>query len=107
MAVGIPYLEFEVPLKSAAPIAHFYSEILGAKAAPLEDANGSFACVAVGNGQNLFFRETDRPIPAQDQHHIQIYINDFSGPHQRLAAKGLITQESDQTSVSFPGYCRS
>ncbi len=101
MAVGIPYVEFDVPIGTAAPIARFYSEIMGAKAAPLEDANGRFACVAVGNGQNLFFRETDRPILPYDQHHIQIYINDFSGPHRRLASKGLIIQESDQHQYRF------
>ena len=101
MAVGIAYVEFDVPTGAAAGIARFYSEIMGAQAAPLEDANGRFACVTVGTGQNLFFRETDRPIPPYDQHHIQVYINDFSGPHRRLAAKGLITQESDQHQYRF------
>jgi predicted enzyme related to lactoylglutathione lyase len=101
MAVGIPYVEFDVPVGTAAGVARFYSEIIGAQAAPLEDKNGRFACVTVGNGQNLFFRETDRPIAPYDQHHIQIYINDFSGPHRRLAAKGLIIQESDQHQYRF------
>ncbi len=101
MAVGIPYVEFDVPVGAAAGIARFYSEIMGAQAAPLEDANGRFACVTAGAGQNLFFRETDRPIPPYDAHHIQIYINDFSGPHRRLLAKGLITQESDQHQYRF------
>lgn len=101
MAVGIPYVEFDVPVGAADGIARFYSQILGAQAAPLEDANGRFACVTAGTGQNLFFRETDRPIPPYDQHHIQVYINDFSGPHRRLAAKGLITQESDQHQYRF------
>jgi hypothetical protein len=49
----------------------------------------------------LFFRESDRPIPAYDQHHLQIYINDFSGPHRRLKEKGLIMQESDQHQYRF------
>jgi hypothetical protein len=43
--------------------------------------------VTAGTGRNLFFRETDRPIQAYGQYHIQIYINDFSGRHRRLAAK--------------------
>ena len=72
-----------------------------AQAAPLEDAQGRYACVTAGAGQNLFFRETDRALPPFDQHHIAIYINDFSGPHRRLAAKGLITQESDQHQYRF------
>jgi predicted enzyme related to lactoylglutathione lyase len=101
MAVGIPYVEFDVPAGTADGIARFYSEILGAQAAPLEDAQGRFACVTAGTGQNLFFRETDRPTPPYDQHHIQVYINDFSGPHRRLAAKGLIIQESDQHQYRF------
>ena len=101
MAVGIPYVEFDVPKGAAAGIARFYSEIIGAQAAPLEDAHGRFACVTVGTGQNLFFRESDRPVPPYDLHHIQIYINDFSGPHRKLVAKGLITQESDQHQYRF------
>ncbi len=100
-ALGIPYVEFDVPQGTADGIARFYSQIMGAQAAPLEDQEGRFACVTAGNGQNLFFRETDRPIPAYDQHHIQIYINDFSGPHRRLLEKGLITQESDQHQYRF------
>lgn len=101
MAVGIPYVEFDVPTGTAAGIARFYTEIIGAQAAALEDANGRFACVAAGASQNLFFRETDRPLPPYDKHHIAVYINDFSGPHRRLAAKGLITQESDQHQYRF------
>jgi catechol-2,3-dioxygenase len=100
-ALGIPYVEFDVPQGTADGIARFYSEIMGAQAAPLEDGQGRFACVTAGNGQNLFFRETDQPTPAYDQHHIQIYINDFSGPHRRLLAKGLVTQESDQHQYRF------
>jgi hypothetical protein len=101
MALGIPYVEFDVPQGTADGIARFYSQIMGAQAAPLEDREGRFACITAGNGQNLFFRETDRPIPAYDQHHIQVYINDFSGPHRRLLAKGLITQESDPHQYRF------
>jgi predicted enzyme related to lactoylglutathione lyase len=101
MALGIPYVEFDVPKGTADGIARFYSQIMCAQAAPLEDANGRFACVTAGNGQNLFFRETDRQIPPYDQHHIQIYINDFSGPHRRLAERGLIIQESDQHQYRF------
>jgi len=99
--LGIPYVEFDVPVGSADGIARFYAQIMGAQAAPLEDQHGRFACVAAGNAQNLFFRETDRPIPAYDNHHIQVYINDFSGPYRRLLQKGLITQESDQHQYRF------
>jgi len=101
MQLGIPYVEFDVPQGAADGIARFYSQIMGAQAAPLEDARGRFACVTAGNGQNLFFRETDRAVPPYDQHHLQIYINDFSGPHRRLKEKGLIMQESDQHQYRF------
>ena len=74
---------------------------MGAQAAPLKDKDGRFACVTAGNSQNLFFRETDRPLPAYDNHHIQIYISDFSGPYRHLKEKGLITQESDQHQYRF------
>ncbi|HUY26900.1 MAG TPA: hypothetical protein VMV27_05725 [Candidatus Binataceae bacterium] len=101
MAVGIPYVEFDVPIGTAAGIARFYSEIICAQAALLEDAHGRFACIRAGAGQNLFFRETEKPIPAYDQHHIAVYINDFSGPHRKLTDRGLITQESDQHQYRF------
>ncbi len=101
MQLGIPYVEFDVPIGTADGIARFYSQVMGAQAAPLDDAHGHFACITAGTGQNLFFRETDRPIPAYDQHHLQIYINDFSGPHRRLKERGLITQESDQHQYRF------
>jgi hypothetical protein len=101
ISLGIPYVEFDVPPKSADGIARFYTQIMGAQAAPLEDQHGRFASVTAGNAQNLFFRETDHPLPVYDNHHIQIYIADFSGPYRRLMEKGLITQESDQHQYRF------
>jgi predicted enzyme related to lactoylglutathione lyase len=101
ITLGIPYVEFDVPAGSADGIARFYSRIMGAQAAPLEDKQGRFACVTAGNAQNLFFRETDRPLPAYDNHHIQVYIADFSEPYNKLKEKGLITQESDQHQYRF------
>ncbi len=101
MAVGIPYVEFDVPPGAGDGIARFYSQIMGAQAAALDDQQGRFACVTAGAGQNLFFRETDRPLQPYDQHHIQIYINDFSGPYRKLADRGLVSQESDQHQYRF------
>jgi hypothetical protein len=101
LQLGIPYVEFDVPKGAADGIARFYSQVVGAQAAPLEDANGRFACVSAGNNQNLSFRETDRPMPAYDQHHLALYINDFSGPHRRLKERNLIFQESDQHQYRF------
>jgi hypothetical protein len=99
--LGIPYVEFDVPLGCADGIARFYREIMGASAALMDDRQGAYACVAAGNGQNLFFRETDRPQRPYDGHHIQIYVCDFSGPYKRLAQKDLIFEESDQHQYRF------
>lgn len=101
ITLGMPYVEFEVEPDSAGGIARFYSEMLGAQAAEVEDENGRHARISVGAGQDLIFRETGKPVPAYDGHHIQIYIADFSGPHRRLQEKGLITEESDQHQYRF------
>lgn len=101
IALGIAYVEFEVPTASAFGISRFYTDVMGAQAALREDERGRFACVTVGAGQNLYFRETDRPMPPYDQHHVAIYINDFSSPYRKLAARRLITQESDQHQFRF------
>jgi hypothetical protein len=99
--LGIPYVEFDVPRGSADGIARFYQQIVAAQAAVLQDQQGRYACVAAGSGQNLFFRETDRPLPPYDGHHIQVYVCDFSGPYRRLREKGLIFEESDQHQYRF------
>ena len=59
------------------------------------------ACVSVGPGQELRYRETRDPIPDYDGHHIAIYVADFSGPHQRLLTRGLVSEESDQHQYRF------
>jgi hypothetical protein len=101
ITLGIPYVEFDVPPNSADGIVRFYQHVMGAQAAVLEDREGRFACITAGNAQNLFFRETDRPLPPYDNHHIQIYIANFSGPYRKLRERGLITQESDQHQYRF------
>jgi hypothetical protein len=99
--LGIPYVEFDVPPKSAAGIARFYREILGAPARTLDDNEATRALVQIGKDQELVFRETDETLPPYDGHHIQIYIADFSGPYQRLKARGLIMEESDRHQYRF------
>ena len=47
------------------------------------------------------YRETDKPLPPYDGHHIQITLADFSGPHKKLVERGLITEESDQHQYRF------
>jgi hypothetical protein len=99
--LGIPYVEFEVPPATADGIASFYREILSTPAERHEDAHGRYARVMVGTAQNLIFRETDRPLPPYDGHHVQIYVADFSGPFRRLAERGLITVEDNRHQYRF------
>jgi hypothetical protein len=95
--IGMPYVELDVPVGSAEGIARFYRQVIKAPAA----VDNGCARVLVGKKQYLLFRETDRPLPEYDGHHIQIYIADFSGPHRWLKERGLIMQESDQYQYRF------
>ena len=89
--LALAYVEFDVPKGSAAGIARFYTEIMGAPAS----ATNCGARVPVGRGQALVFTEASDEIPPYDGHHVQIYIADFSGPYEKLKARGLITLETD------------
>jgi hypothetical protein len=80
--LGIPYVEFDVP-------------------AEVVNGDGTTAKVTVGKNQNLLFRETDKPLPDYDEHHVQIYVVNFSGPHQRLGERGLVNREDNQFQYRF------
>ena len=97
--LGIPHVEFEVPVGTAKGICAFYPEIMGIPASL--DSDGIMARVKVGKEQYLQFRETDQPQPEFDGHHVQIYITDFSGPYRRLRERGLITREDNQYQYRF------
>jgi hypothetical protein len=101
MQLGIPYVELEVGVGTADGIARFYREIMQTRASVGQDVEGRFARVSVGVGQDLYFRETAKPAPAFDGHHIAVYLADFSGPYRRLGERGLITEESDQHQYRF------
>ena len=100
ITLGIPHVEFDVPVGTAKGICAFYPEIMGM---PTEFLNGdgAMARVKVGKGQYLQFRETDRHQPDFDGHHVQIYITDFSGPYHRLRERGLVSQEDNQYQYRF------
>ena len=84
-----------VPTGSAARIARFYKEIMGA-AVDIGVRHGGFAAsICAGRDQHLFFRETAERIEGYDGHHIQIYIADFSGPYRRLLEYNRITRDTD------------
>jgi len=100
ITLGIPYVEFEVPVGTAQGICAFYPEIMGMPA-ELGNGDGTFARVKMGRDQHLQFRETDRPQPDYDGHHVQMYVTDFSGPHRRLSERGLIYSEDNQYQYRF------
>jgi hypothetical protein len=101
IALGIPYVEFDVPAGTAAAIARFYREILETPGEVSEDEFGPFASCWVGHDQRLVYRETDRPLADYDGHHLQVYLADFSGPHRKLEERGLIIEESDRWQYRF------
>jgi hypothetical protein len=93
--LAMPYVELDVPPGSAAGIARFYAEILGAKAEVVAREGRPSARVRAGEVQSLWFREAAEAIPPYDGHHVQIYIADFAGPHRRLDERGLITRRTN------------
>jgi hypothetical protein len=101
ITLGLPYVEFDVPVGAAASIARFYREVFDTPGETTEDGDGGAAKCSVGPHQDFLFRETDRPLPEYDGHHVQIYVADFSGPHTRLAKRGLVFEESSQWQYRF------
>jgi hypothetical protein len=100
-ALGLPYVELTVPVGSAAAIARFYREILSTPARVERNGEAPRAVVSVGIDQWLIFRESEEKVPEFDGHHVQIYLNDFSGPYRRLLERGMISQEDDQHQYRF------
>ncbi|MGH6968322.1 MAG: hypothetical protein ACREEN_04375, partial [Stellaceae bacterium] len=96
IALGMPYVEFEVPPGSADGIVRFYRQALVAPATVEDSGQGRAARIAVGVDQEFVFRETEGAQPPYDGHHVQIYLADFSGPHRWLSERGLVFEESDQ-----------
>jgi hypothetical protein len=99
--LGIPYVEFEVPVGSAEAIVRFYTQVMMALACVADDGNGKVAKISSGHGQQLLFRETPGERPPYDGHHIQIYLAHFSGPHRHLQDLGLVTEESGRYLYRF------
>ena len=102
MRVGMPYVEFHVPAGTdLAAIARFYVDILGAIAGVSSDERGPCAWASTSAESKVIYRETAAPVPEYDNHHIQITLADFSGPHKKLLERGLISEESDQHQYRF------
>ena len=101
MALGMAYVEFDVPVGAAKGIAEFYHRVFSTMTKVDETGGAAAARISVGPGQELVFRETKAKLPAYDGHHIQVYVADFSGPHRRLLEHGLVTEESNQHQYRF------
>ena len=100
IVLGMPYVEFDVPVGTAPGIARFYREMIDVPA-EVRNGDGALARVTVGNRQFLQFRETDKPQMEFDAHHVQIYVVYFSGPHRRLKARDLVNREDSQYQYRF------
>ena len=100
ITLGIPYVEFEVPVGTAKGICAFYPQIVGIPT-ELKNGDATVARAKVGKDQYLQFRETEAPQPDFDGHHVQIYITDFSGPYRLLSERGLVSQEDNQYQYRF------
>jgi len=101
MDLGIPYVEFLVPMGTAAGIARFYQQGLGVTSRVETTRGAEVAVIRAGRAQQMLFRETSEKLREYDGHHLQLYLVDFSGPHRFLQERGLITEESNQHQYRF------
>jgi hypothetical protein len=100
IALGMPYIEFDVPPGAAPGIAGFYREVIETPA-ELTNGDAGVARVRVGKDQYFLFRETDSPLPDYDGHHVAIYIASFSGPYRRLKQRNLVSSEDNPYQYRF------
>ena len=97
MSLGIRYLDMDTGPGTAEGIARFYREVF---ASPATAADG-IATISIGVNQVLRFVERDEPPVAYDGHHIAVYVVNFSSAHAWLAARSLVSEESDQHQYRF------
>lgn len=99
--IGLEYLIFNVPTGTAPGIARFYGEVMGATADVVERRGAPTARVQAGRHQAMLFREDPDETRPYDNHHIAVYIADFSGPHKALQEMDLVTEESNASQYRF------
>jgi len=100
-SLAMPYVAFDVPMGAAKGIAAFYHAVMGTQSRVEEEKGVKAAHVSVSQAQELVFRETDAEPKAYDNHHIQVYVASFSGPHKALSKLGLVSEESNQYQYRF------
>lgn len=93
MAIGMPYVEFLVPVGAMAGILRFYQSVFAAPGVFEQDTQGKFGRVKIGRQQSLIFRETERALRPYDGHHIAVYVANFSKPYGFLQGRGLISED--------------
>jgi hypothetical protein len=101
LVLGIAYVQFDVRPGTAAGIARFYQQIMGAPSECVGNGKGREARVQAGDRQFLVFKETDNPERPYDGDHIQIFISNFSGPYNKMCELGLISMEANQHEWRF------
>jgi hypothetical protein len=97
----MPYVEFDVLAGTDPGDRALLSRDPGRHRRHAKDERGSYAWVSTSGDSKVTYRETDKPQPEYDGHHIQITLADFSGPHKKLLERGLIAEESDQHQYRF------
>ena len=95
--LGFVYVDFDVPPGTADGIARFYSEVIR----PLRlSKTGVRPCRR--RTSTVDVHETAKPQPEYDNHHIQVYIADFSGP-VRVAGRARPGHHGDRrVGVALP-----
>ena len=99
--IGLEYLIFNVPAGTAPGIARFYGQVMGATTDVVERRGSPTARVQAGRHQAMLFREDPNETRPYDNHHIAVYIADFSGPHKALQEMDLVTEESNASQNRF------
>jgi catechol-2,3-dioxygenase len=101
VSLGMPYLEFDVPMGAAKGIAKFYRKIFGAQTCVEGKGADRVARVGVGHHQELRFRQKKDAQKPYDGHHIQVYVQNFSAPYKELLKRELLTEESNAYQYRF------
>jgi hypothetical protein len=101
ISLGMPYLEFDVPMGTAKGIAKFYRKIFGAKTCVDGKGADRVARIGVGYHQEFRFRQKKGVPAAYDGHHIQVYVQNFSGPYHALVKREMLTEESNAYQYRF------
>ena len=99
ITLGIPYVEFDVPVGTAKAIAPSIRRSWASRPNS-RTATATIARVKVGKDQYLQFRETDRKQPDYDGHHVQIYITNFSGPYRACSSAAWSPRRTINTNIA-------